>query len=72
MVMFFFFLFYPNLNTLDACLQYRLSRKFDHWDRHMTRQLVSFRNFVNAPERRKTMSEVAASVITVMRPMYYK
>jgi hypothetical protein len=35
-----FFLFYPNLNTLDACLQYRLSRKSYHWDRHMTRQIV--------------------------------
>jgi hypothetical protein len=67
-----FFLFYPNVNTLDACLQYRLSRKSDHWDRHMTRQIVSFRNFANAPERRKTMSEVATSVITAMRPMYYK
>jgi len=38
----------------------------------MTKQIVSFRNFLHAPERRKAMSEVAASVITVMRPMYYK
>lgn len=66
----FFFLFYPNLNTLFACLQYRLSRKSYHWDRQMARQIVSFRNFANAPERRKPTSEVAS--LTAMRPMYYK
>lgn len=67
----FFFLFYPNLNTRDALHQYRLSRKSDHWGRHMTRQIVSFRNFANAPER-KAMSDVTASVPTVMRPKHYK
>lgn len=41
-------------------------------DGQVTKQIVVSWNSANAPERRNAMAEVATSVITVMRPLYYK